>query len=226
MNLFKRGMIFVTFFGSCLGIGLLVAALGTKFWIVARARRVSNPEESDGRIHFGLFEGKKELNVAYGWRTYDVSVLELMRTDREFLLYGLWVATIACLAGALLFAGLSAVFAVVNTATTPIGTATGVPGLYLWNSLAMLFNVCAVGLWAVQFYQKLQQNVLSQEDRDNQWSSANMAHYGYSFWFVVGATVVHFFNIAAIYIGTHTTREKKTPQPMIEEKSNGAIMLY
>jgi hypothetical protein len=40
---------------------------------VARARRVSNPEESDGRIHFGLFEGKKELNVAYGWRTYDVS---------------------------------------------------------------------------------------------------------------------------------------------------------
>jgi len=65
-----------------------------------------------------------------------ISVLELMRTDREFLLYGLWVATIACLAGALLFAGLSAVFAVVNTATTPIGTATGVPGLYLWNSLA------------------------------------------------------------------------------------------
>jgi hypothetical protein len=44
--------------------------------------------------------------------------------------------------------------------------------------------------------------------------------------FVVGAIVVHFFNIAAIYIGTHTTREKKTPQPMIEEKSNGAIMLY
>jgi hypothetical protein len=66
-------MIFVTFFGSCLGIALLVAALGTKFWVVARARRVSNPEESDGRIHFGLFEGKKELNVAYGWRTYDVS---------------------------------------------------------------------------------------------------------------------------------------------------------
>jgi hypothetical protein len=62
--------------------------------------------------------------------------MELMRTDHEFLLYGLWVAAIACLGGALLFAGLSALFAVVNTATTPIGTATGVPGLYLWNSLA------------------------------------------------------------------------------------------
>jgi hypothetical protein len=64
------------------------------------------------------------------------AVMELMRTDHEFLLYGLWVAAIACLGGALLFAGLSALFAVVNTATAPIGTATGVPGLYLWNSLA------------------------------------------------------------------------------------------
>ncbi|XP_069687992.1 clarin-3-like [Periplaneta americana] len=226
MNLFKRGMIFVTFFGSCLGIALLVAALGTKFWIVASARRATNPEVSDGRINFGLFEGKKELNVAYGWRTYDISVLELVKSDREFLLYGLWVAAIACLAGALLFAGLSAIFAVVNTATTPIGAVTGVPGLYLWNSLAMFFNLCAVSLWAVQFYQKLQYNVMSREDRQNNWSSTNRAYYGYSFWFVVGAIVIHFLNIIAIYIGTHETREKKTPQPMIEEKSNGAIMLY
>jgi hypothetical protein len=70
-----------------------------------------------------------------------IAVLELVRTDHEFLLYGLWVAVIACLAGALLFAGLSAVFAVINTATTPIGTVTGVPGLYLWNSLASKFTL-------------------------------------------------------------------------------------
>ncbi|GLH02875.1 uncharacterized protein GBIM_08828 [Gryllus bimaculatus] len=75
MTMFKRGMIFVTFFLSCLIIALLVAALGTKYWIVARARRISNPEESDGRINFGLFEGKKELNVAYGWRTYEIKSL-------------------------------------------------------------------------------------------------------------------------------------------------------
>lgn len=219
-------MIFVTFFGSCLGISLLVAALGTKYWVVARARRVSNPDESDGRINFGLFEGKKELNVAYGWRTYDISVLELMRTDREFLLYGLWVATVACLAGGLLFAGLSAVFAVINTATTPIGAVTGVPGLFLWNTLAMFCNLCAVSLWAVQFYQKLQYNVLSLEDRNNMWRSEHMSTYGYSFWFVVGSIVVHLVNIAAIYIGTRESRDRKSPQPMIEEKSNGAIMLY
>jgi hypothetical protein len=47
---------------------------------------------------------------------------------------------------------------------------------------AVLLNLCAVGLWAVQFHQKLQYNVMSREDRDNQWSSADMAHYGFSFW--------------------------------------------
>lgn len=73
MNLFKRGMIFVTFFGSCIAMALLVASLGTKQWVNAKAKRIKNPHESDGKIHFGLFDGKKELNVAYGWRTYDVN---------------------------------------------------------------------------------------------------------------------------------------------------------
>lgn len=73
MNLYKRGMIFVTFLGSCLSIALIAAALGTNYWIVAQARRTPNPTESEGHIHFGLFQGKKELNVAYGWRTYHFS---------------------------------------------------------------------------------------------------------------------------------------------------------
>lgn len=72
MNYFKRGMIFVTFFGSLISIALLVASLGTKYWVNAAAKRSTNPHESDGKIHFGLFDGKKELNVAYGWRTYEV----------------------------------------------------------------------------------------------------------------------------------------------------------
>lgn len=72
MHMFRRGMIFLTFFGSCIAMALLVASLGTKQWVNAKAKRVKNPHESDGRIHFGLFDGKKELNVAYGWRTYEI----------------------------------------------------------------------------------------------------------------------------------------------------------
>ncbi|KAK7792200.1 hypothetical protein R5R35_005153 [Gryllus longicercus] len=226
MTMFKRGMIFVTFFLSCLIIALLVAALGTKYWIVARARRISNPEESDGRINFGLFEGKKELNVAYGWRTYEIKMLELLHTDREFLIYGVWVATIGSLCAGVLFAALAAIFAVINTATTPSGSLTGVPGLYLWNFFTLFFNLAAVSLWITQFYQKLQYNVMSMEDQRNMWSSTDMAKFGYSFWFVVGATIASFVSLVIIYIGTNEGRQKKTPQPMIEEKSNGAIMLY
>lgn len=44
--------------------------------------------------------------------------------------------------------------------------------------------------------------------------------------FVVGAAVVHALNMTAIYFGTREPREKTAPAPMLEEKSNGAIMLY
>ena len=67
LNLFKRSMIFATFFGSCLCIALIVASLGTTHWVDARARILSYPK-SEGRISFGLFEGHKMLNHSFGWR--------------------------------------------------------------------------------------------------------------------------------------------------------------
>lgn len=73
MNLYKRGMIFATFLGSCVSIALVGAALGTEHWTTARARRTPNPVESDGHVHLGLFHGDKALNVAYGWRHYPFS---------------------------------------------------------------------------------------------------------------------------------------------------------
>lgn len=128
-------------------------------WVTARAKRLPNPWESDGRINLGLFEGEKRLNVKYGWREYPVHgkflkfclvltllqklyfvysilVTELVHNEREFLLYGAWIATIGCLAVGLLFSTLSAVFAVLNTATNQYLTLTGIPGLYMWNLLA------------------------------------------------------------------------------------------
>lgn len=49
------------------------------------------------------------------------------------MVYSYWLTTVACLALSLVFAALAAVLAVINTATSPIGTLTGVLGLYLWN---------------------------------------------------------------------------------------------
>lgn len=72
-SMFRRGTIFATFFLSLIGGGLVCAALVTQHWVEAKAWRTPNPQESAGKIHFGLLNGKKELNVAYGWRTYHIT---------------------------------------------------------------------------------------------------------------------------------------------------------
>ncbi|GJQ87343.1 hypothetical protein Trydic_g17390 [Trypoxylus dichotomus] len=224
-SIFKRGMIFVTFFGSCFAIALLVASLGTKHWVNAGAKRTTNPEESDGRIHFGLFDGKKELNVAYGWRTYDLDVLHLLKYEPDFLNYWLWLGTLICICTGLLFSGLSGVFAAINAATSTSTCLANSKGLYLWNTLALFTNAGAAGLWVGQYYLKIQNNVLTNQDLDNMWVSEGMADLGYSFWFVVGAALVNFVDIIILVIA-HTESDVDPVVPMLEEKTNGAIMLY
>ena len=79
MNIFKRGMIFVTFFGCCFAISLMAAALGTKYWFEADAKQRSSQNDiqfrpnSTGHINFGLFLGRKSLNVGFGERIHKVT---------------------------------------------------------------------------------------------------------------------------------------------------------
>lgn len=65
-----------------------------------------------------------------------VSVITILREDNDYMIFSLWLATVGTVCGALLFAGFSAIFAVINTASNPICTMASVPGLYLWNILA------------------------------------------------------------------------------------------
>ncbi|XP_076032804.1 uncharacterized protein LOC143020347 isoform X2 [Oratosquilla oratoria] len=98
-----------------------------------------------------------------------------------FMDYGLWVATIASLAAGMLFAVVGALFAVINTATTPVEAITGVPGLYVWNTLAAVFNLVCVICWAVQFHTRLTKNVLVR-DSLNGWTTEGQEIFGYSYW--------------------------------------------
>ncbi|XP_060527502.1 clarin-2 [Cylas formicarius] len=221
----RRSLIFCTFFVASAALALLLTALGTKHWAEAGAKRLKNPVESDGKIHFGLFEGKKELNVAYGWRTYEINVINMLKYEPQFLNYWLWLGTVSTLCASLLFATFSVVFAVVNTTTTTQRWMTKVSGLMLWNFLTLLGALCGIGFWLVQHYTKVQYNVLSREDMSNEWTSDGMADLGYSFWFVVGAASASFVNIVLLIIST-TEKDIETVIPVLEEKTNGAIMLY
>ena len=82
MNNFKRrALIFVTFFGSCLAISLLSAALGTKHWITAKCRRTTEfSDKSYGQVNFGLFNYEANLNFGIGNRTYMENMLGRVTT--------------------------------------------------------------------------------------------------------------------------------------------------
>lgn len=97
----------------------------------------------------------------------------------------------------------------------------------------IFFNLVACNLgslvtWGIQYHLKLRHNVLPIEDRKNTWTSDGFAVLSYSFWFVVGAAIIHILNIVLIFLGAHQTRRDrhKMHKPIQEEKTNGAIMLY
>lgn len=177
LNLFKRSMIFATFFGSCLCIALIVASLGTTHWIDARARRTSNPLESEGRISFGLFEGRKELNFGYGWRNHDFSIKAGTHPARRWA----WCGTAALLGAAVVSAGGACVLAALGSAAR---ARCSPRPLLISNSLAVLFSLGAIAVWLTEYFLRLQHNVMSDEDLANTWSSDDTADLGLSFWYV------------------------------------------
>lgn len=219
LNLFKRSMIFATFFGSCLCIALIVASLGTTHWIDARARRTSNPVESEGRISFGLFEGHKELNFGYGWRNHDFSVKAGTHPARRWA----WCGTAALLGASLLSAGGACILAALGSAAR---ARCSPRPLLVSNSLAVLFSLGAIAVWLTEYFLRLQHNVMSDEDLANTWSSDGTADLGLSFWLVVSASISAFINDVCILIAMADERDIDTIAPALEEKVNGAIMLY
>lgn len=63
---------------------------------------------------------------------------------------------------------------------------------------SVLFQLLAGSLWVGQYYQRLQYNVMSKDDRRNKWTSDGNASLGLSFWFVL------LNNIRIIYFARET----------------------
>ncbi|CAH2269160.1 jg1695 [Pararge aegeria aegeria] len=84
----------------------------------------------------------------------------------------------------------------------------------------------AMSVWLTEFFLRLQHNVMSDEDLANTWSSDSTADLGLSFWLVVTACISAFVNNVCILIAMADGRDADTIAPALEEKVNGAIMLY
>ncbi|KQS38391.1 uncharacterized protein Dere_GG12318 [Drosophila erecta] len=72
MSLHTRALVFSTFFGSCLAIGLLLVSMTTNHWVRATPRR-KNSADAKGEFNFGLFFGSYHLNPGFGVRTNSVN---------------------------------------------------------------------------------------------------------------------------------------------------------
>lgn len=95
MKIVSRTLIFATFFGNCIIIGLLLTALVSNSWIYSTAHPKTKIASKNqiGIIEFGLFNGYKSLDHGYGVRKTHIDVIENLKLEPEFMSYWLWLFT-------------------------------------------------------------------------------------------------------------------------------------
>lgn len=98
----------------------------------------------------------------------------------------------------------------------------------------VLFSVLSLFLafvcWLAEFIIYLQKNVLIEEDRQRSWHSLYLSELGHSFYFLlVGIFLVIINVVILVAVAVIEKRERKPihrPEPAVDEKMTGAIMLY
>ncbi|XP_063704979.1 uncharacterized protein LOC134834289 [Culicoides brevitarsis] len=223
INLKTRGLVFATFFGSCIIIGLLVAALTTEYWVEAEAKHREVPE-SQGKVKFGLFSGSKNLNKRYGWRFNTTDIHALLRDD--VIQHTWWLLTSLGVGFGLLSSFVAGVASVIRAASASKKRGTMVI-LFVSNVSSLGAQATALIAWGIQFYKSLFDNVLLQDDLAQNWTSAGLARLGSSFYFVVLGFFIALLNIIFLTWATiHERRQMRRYHSGDNDENKGAIMLY
>ncbi|EDX11587.1 uncharacterized protein LOC6726673 [Drosophila simulans] len=225
MSLHTRALVFSTFFGSCLAIGLLLVSMTTNHWVRATPRR-KNSADAKGEFNFGLFFGNYHLNPGFGIRTNSVDVYTFVRTENDDTSFWLWLLTTLGTGFGLLACAVAAIAAVLKSASAAKRGGT--------MMLLLTSNICAAGAqivafvaWLVQFYQYFIHNVLLTEQQQQHWYSNGLAYLGYSFYLVVVSTIVVLLNIAILlYAQRRDLRNRQWLEAPSDDKNKAAIMLY
>lgn len=226
-RLLPKVLIFLTFFGSCIVIGLLLSALVTNCWVVSDVSFISpssgnaSTKSQFGNIQLGLFDYQKALNHGYGLRHENFSVLNIIKTEDGFMDYWLWLFTALGTGFALFSSAVAAVASVIGTIKQKGGMALMIAS----NAVSGIGQLVAFVCWVLQFVNHLQHNLVLSEEKQR-WSSAGQSTFGYSFFFIIFAFVVIIVNLVLLISATRIeTRHRKSLEP-IEEKEGNSIMLY
>lgn len=233
-QLLPKILIFLTFFGSCIIIGLLLSALVTTSWITSNILYVS-PHSSNvtgaseknnkyGYVQFGLFNYEKTLNHGYGERVdKDINVVEVIKDDQEVLgNYHLWLFTALGTGFSLFASSVGAVGSVIATIKEQSGTAL----ITTSNVVSGMGQIVALVCWMIQFIQYLQHNVLLAIDQEK-WSSKGQSTFGYSFYFILMAFGFIILNIVLLVSARRIDkRYRRSLEGPTDEKEGNSIMLY
>ncbi|KAH8293394.1 hypothetical protein KR054_000048, partial [Drosophila jambulina] len=225
MSMRTRALVFSTFFGSCLAIGLLLVSLTTNHWVRATTQR-RNSTDANGEVNFGLFNGNHDLNFGVGVRSNPFNVYTFVRTENGDTSFWLWLLTTLGTGFGLLACAVAAIAAVLKSASAAKRGGT--------MALLLVANVSAAGAqvvafvsWLVQFYQYFIHNVLLTEHQQQHWYSTGLAYLGYSFYLVVISTIVVLLNIIVLlYAKRRELHDRRRLEPPSEDKNQTAIMLY
>lgn len=81
--------------------------------------------------------------------------------------------------------------------------------------------------WLIEYFLRLKSNVLAMEEVQNGWTSENRSQFGYSYYFVVLAFVLHLVNIFIVSIVQFETwTSNKALKRQSRAACEGVIMLY
>ncbi|ALC46050.1 CG1103 [Drosophila busckii] len=224
MSIRTRALVFSTFFGSCIAIGLLLTGMTTNHWIQAYPRKGNSTLK--GEVNMGLFDSTHHLDSGFGVRSKQVDVYSFIRTEHGDTSSSLWLLTTLGTGFGLLACAVAAIAAVLKSASA--AKKGGTMFLLLASNIAAaVTQMIAFVAWLVQFYQYLIQNVLIAEHQQQHWYSNGLAHLGYSFYLVVLSTLVVLINITILlYARRREYRHRHRSEPETKDKHQANIMLY
>ncbi|RUS69836.1 hypothetical protein EGW08_022405 [Elysia chlorotica] len=203
----QRKWIGVSIFIAAIGVGFIVAAFATDHWIISEPRGNETNQNSTGgsssgytaNITFGLFAGSRSIDYGIGIRSQNL-ISHL--SEHWFGLFSLplYVATLVMLVLAIVWGLVAVGFAIFNLFGRPIETITGPSGLYLWNILALVNSLAAIGVYLGLYFSQFEENILQQDALGAGFTSDGLTDLDYSFYFLVGAGAAFLVNIGILLI--------------------------